>query len=99
MSTGDHEVYVRRRNIITVLEADEEEVECNHVNAELNTIRDPAKKDVDVHGKSIYVFCAQEDEHIREATKFRLYFRKIIGTQNLTSLTEIFSGYTVSRLE
>ena len=41
----DQMVYVRRRNIIVVIEEGEEEVECDHVNVDLNTEASVPKKD------------------------------------------------------
>ena len=42
-------VYIRRRNTITVVEAGKEEVAGDHVNADLNTVKEPEKK------KEVYV--------------------------------------------
>lgn len=47
LSVGIQDVYVHWRNIITVVETDEEQVECDHANADLNVVNPSTKKDVD----------------------------------------------------
>ena len=69
-------MHIRRTNIITVIEPGKEEVDCDHVNADLNTVRERTKKEVDVHGKSIDEFCAQKEDGIRKAMPFRLHYQK-----------------------
>ena len=64
-------MYVRRRNIIVVVEEGEGEVECDHVNDDMNTETSTPKKD-NSHQECITKFCALEDEAILTAKTFRL---------------------------
>ena len=54
-----------------MVEEGEEEVECNHVNDDLNTETSTPKKD-NAHQEYITKFCALEDEAILTAKKFSL---------------------------
>ena len=73
LPADDRVVYVRRRNIIVVVKEGEEEVECNHVNDDLNTKTSTPKKD-NVHQECITEFCAMEGEAILTAKTFSLKY-------------------------
>ena len=79
LSAGNQEVYVRRRNIITVVGIGEEEVECDHANADLNVIKPSTTKQVDDQEKCTHVFCAKEEADIIAATKFKMHYFKEYG--------------------
>ena len=70
LPADDQMVYVRRRNIIVVIEEGEEEVECDHVNVDLNTEVCVPKKDD--HNECITKFCDMSDEEIMNARTFTL---------------------------
>ena len=63
LPADDQVVYIRRRNIIVVVEEGEEEVDCDHVDDDLNTETITPKKD-NAHQECITKFCALEDEAI-----------------------------------
>ena len=46
LSAGNQMAYVRRRNIITVVEIGEKEVEYDHINSDLSVIKPPIARDV-----------------------------------------------------
>ena len=66
----DQMVYVRRRNIIVVLEEGEEEVECDHVNVDLN--EEVIVPNKDEHKDCITAFCDMSDEEVMNAMTFTL---------------------------
>ena len=70
LPADDQIVYVRRRNIITVIEEGEEEVECDHENDDLND-EDSSPKNTE-QMDSIKKFCNMSDEEIRRAKIFTL---------------------------
>ena len=72
MPVDDQIVYVRRRNIIVVVEEGEEEVECDHVNADLGEIEQSKEKKETDQNVSINKFCDMEDEKILAAKTFNL---------------------------
>jgi len=63
-------VFIRRRNIIVVIEPGEEEVECDHINADINAEEFTTKKDK--HKECIAKFCNMGDNEIKDATTFTL---------------------------
>ena len=63
-------MHARLRNIIAVIEEGEEELECNHINADLNTRESSPKKDG--HQEFIAEFCDVEDEETLISTTFAL---------------------------
>ena len=79
LPAGNQEVYVRRRNIITVVEIGEEEVECDHSNADLSVIKRSTAKDKEAQAKCINDFCVKEEADILAATKFKMNYFKEYG--------------------
>ena len=79
LPAGNQEVYVCWRNIITVVEIGEEEVEYDHANADLSVIKPSTAKDVEAQAKCINAFCTKEEEDILAATKFKMNYFKEYG--------------------
>ena len=73
LPTRDQLVYVRRMDIITILEKDDDEVEWDHYNLNLGTIMKCKEKD-DLQVKLTNACCDMYDDKILSATLFKMIF-------------------------
>ena len=79
LPAGNQEACVRRRNTIAVVSIGEEEVECDHSNADLSVIKRSTAKDKEAQAKCINDFCAKEEADALAATEFKMNYFKECG--------------------